>query len=141
MRCLLKMNLRLLKTIAIGTYLVAGLLAVFFSAQSLSWIIGWRPATDLLAMFILPYGLFMLITWRLNNRFDYAVVSIVVSLLVLAYTLVSYVPTLDIVRCRPLICGLVFAITPFILTVGSPWVFLVGVLGVNIFSRLTGRSV
>jgi hypothetical protein len=134
------MNLKLLKTIAIGTYLVAGLLAAFFSFESRGRIIDWGVATNSLSVFILPYGIFMLITWRMKNRLDFALVSVVVSMLVLAYTLISYIPAVYIYKCHLGPC-LDFAITPFIMTVGTPWIFLVGVLGINVFLRLTRRSV
>ena len=118
------MNLKPLKTISIATYLVAGLLAVFFSSQSRTRVVGWSMAADILGMFVLPYGIFMFITWRLNNRFDLAIVSLVVSMLVLVYTVNSYVRALYVFKCHPGTCW-EFAVTPFILTVVTPWVFLV----------------
>jgi hypothetical protein len=68
------------------------------------------------------------------------VLSLAVSILVLAYTLIAYIRVLYVLKCDPRVCW-VFVGTPMVLFVGGLGVFILGIIGIGVYSRLKKISV
>jgi hypothetical protein len=132
------MSRRTLKIIEIGTYLAAGLSAVFFRVQTSSRDFDLHLLRDALDTLALPYVLFLGCAWlfyRFSKSMPVAFLSLTLSILVLAYTLISYIRVLYVWRCDPRVCW-VFVGTPIVLLLGGFSFLLVGMLGISAYSKL-----
>ena len=135
---MVRVSRRTLKTVEIGLYLAAGLSAVVFRVQSSSRDFDWYLLRDVLDTFTLPYLVFFVFAWllyRFSKSMRLAVLSLTVSILVLAYTLISYIRVLYVWKCDPRVCW-VFVGTPIMLLLGGISFLLVGMLGIGVYFRL-----
>jgi hypothetical protein len=132
------MNLRRLKALEIGSYLVGGLSALFFRIQSGDYQLDWYLIRDGLDTFIAPYGIFIIaaLLLSLSKSIHLAVLSLAVSILVLAYTLIAYIRVLYVLKCDPRVCW-VFVGTPIVLFVGGLGLLILGIVGIGVYSQLT----
>jgi hypothetical protein len=136
------MSRRTLKAIEIGLYLAAGLSAVGFRVQSSSRDFDLYLLLDALDTFTLPYVVFLvfaLLLYRFSKSMPFAFLSLTVSMLVLAYTLISYIRVLYVWKCDPRVCW-VFVGTPIVLLLGEFSFLLVGMLGIHVYSQLKQSS-
>jgi hypothetical protein len=139
---MVSMSRRTLKATEIGLYLAAGLLAVGFRVQSSSRDLDLYLLRDALDTFTLPYVVFLVFAWllyRFSKSMPFAFLSLTVSMLVLTYTLISYIRVLYVWKCDPRICW-VFIGTPIVLLLGGFSFLLVGTLGIRVYSQLKQSS-
>lgn len=138
------MKLRKIKAIELSSYFVAGLATVFFYLHSNEWNLDLTLVRDVLDVFIVPYGVFLvlsLILYRISKSIPLAVLSCAVSILVLVYTLYSYIRVLYILKCNPRACWGLFLSTGTRLLFGGFGILIAGIVGIKLYSLLRRSSV
>jgi hypothetical protein len=121
-------------TVALVSYFFAAVVAFFFRIQP---IVNYRDAVvvrDLMDVVAIPYGLFCVVTlvlWRTTKTIRVAVLCLLVSLVVCAYTLFTYVPVFVFLQLDQKATS-VFFFTPLVLLIGGAILFLLGGLGIGI---------
>src|ERR1041385_7175433 len=116
----MRMNRRTLKIIEICCYVAAAAAAGIFRVQSSGSHFDWSMQRDLLDTLVFPYFIFLFLAWvlyRFSRSVQFALLSATVSVLVLGYTLVSYIRVLYVLKCHPRVCW-VFVGTPIVLSLG-----------------------
>ena len=112
-------------------------MASFFRVQPIPNQLDWSLVRDLIEVLVIPYALFViigLIAYRSSKRMVVRILCLVVSFVVCAYTLFTYVRVFLVWGSDPKATNLFFS-TPLLLLVGGLGIFVVGGFGIAIFSR------
>src|SRR5689334_18323480 len=124
------MNRRTLKIVEICCYVAAAAAAGIFRVQFSGSHFDWAARRNLSDTLVFPYLIFLFLSgvlYRFSRSFQFALLSATVSVLVLVYTLVSYIRVLYVLKCDPRVCW-VFVGTPIVLSLGVFSLLSVGTL-------------